>query len=170
MTDSQFVPKGRSVTNLSHSSNRSELSAVDVTPAGDYSMARIAGSLIFTAGMTPRRDGALLAVGTLGVEISVDEGRALTEYATTRALAAAESVLNPGQRLVDVVSVSVFLAADPSFAMHSQVADGATELIQRSLPGTSLPVRAAVGVSSLPGGAPVEVQLVASWAPVIGVS
>ena len=155
------------MTNSLASSKRSDLPPVDMTAGGDYSIAQLSGSLVFTAGMTPRRDGSLLAVGTLGVDISVDEGRALAEYATSRALAAAESVLGPGQCLVAVVSVSVFIAADPSFTMHSQVADGATAEIRRCLPDTPLPVRAAVGVSSLPGGAPVEVQLIASWEPII---
>ncbi|MER7975511.1 hypothetical protein ABTX35_42030, partial [Streptomyces sp. NPDC096080] len=46
---------------------------------------------------------------------------------------------------------------------HSQVADGASEAVLALLGGPP-PVRAAVGVTGLPSGAPVEVSLVLATA------
>ncbi len=42
------------------------------------------------------------------------------------------------------------------------MADGASSVLAASF-GGQVPARAAVGVSSLPGGAPVEVVLTAEW-------
>ncbi|TQL55568.1 RidA family protein [Subtercola boreus] len=129
--------------------------------AGAYSVARRIGGLVHTAGMTPRRGGALVATGMIGGDISIESGRELTTLATERALEAAASILLPTESLAGVVSLTVFLAAIPSFTEHSAVADAASALVSERMPGAPLPVRAAVGVASLPGGAPVEVQLIA---------
>ena len=133
-------------------------------PAGAYAVARAVGDLVHTAGMTPRRDGALVARGTLGDTIDDDRGRELAALATERALDAATCILGPGEHLVEVVSLTVFIAATPGYERHSSIADAATALIVDRMPGAPLPVRAAVGVASLPGGAPVEVQLIARFA------
>lgn len=129
-------------------------------PAGAYAVARRVGGLVYTAGMTPRRGGSLVATGLLGDEISVESGRELTTLATERALDAAASILQPGESLVGVLSLTVFLAATPNFTEHSGVADAASAVVADRMHGAPLPVRAAVGVASLPGSAPVEVQLV----------
>ncbi|PPF76605.1 RidA family protein [Subtercola sp. Z020] len=134
-------------------------------PAGAYAVARRVGGLVYTAGMTPRRGGALVATGMLGDTISVETGRELTTLATGRALDAAASILQPGEALAGIVSLTVFLAAAPQFTAHSTVADAASEVVAEWMPGAPLPVRAAVGVASLPGGAPVEVQLIAEVRP-----
>ena len=83
----------------------------------------------------------------------------LAALAATCALDAAASVVPDGQRMVEVVSLTVYIAVDGSFTRLSQVADAASRVIQDRFPSAVAPVRAAVGVATLPGGAPVEVQL-----------
>jgi enamine deaminase RidA (YjgF/YER057c/UK114 family) len=133
-------------------------------PAGAYAVARAVGDLVHTAGMTPRRDDTLVARGTLGDTIDDDHGRELAALATERALDAATSILGPGEHLTEVVSLTVFIAATPTYERHSSIADAASSVIVDRMPEAPLPVRAAVGVASLPGGAPVEVQLIARFA------
>jgi enamine deaminase RidA (YjgF/YER057c/UK114 family) len=132
-------------------------------PAGAYAVARAVGDLIHTAGMTPRRDGVLVSHGTLGETIDDGRGRELAALATERALDAATSILRTGQHLVEVISLTVFIAATPDYERHSSIADAASAVITDRMPAAPLPVRAAVGVASLPGGAPVEVQLIARF-------
>ncbi|MCS5497821.1 RidA family protein [Cnuibacter physcomitrellae] len=132
------------------------------TPAGSYRVARVVGDLVLTAGMTPRgADGALLATGRLGEAVSDAEGGRMAALATERALDAAISALPPGRILDEVVSLTVFVAATSDYTAHSRIADAASTTITERMPGSALPVRAAVGIASLPGGAPVEVQLTA---------
>lgn len=133
------------------------------TPAGSYRVARVVGDLVLTAGMTPRAaDGALVAAGRLGEGITDADGGRLAALATERALDAARSALSADRVLVEVVSLTVFVAAAPDYTAHSRIADAASAVVSERMPGTTLPVRAAVGVASLPGGAPVEVQLTAT--------
>ncbi|MFJ2513096.1 RidA family protein [Streptomyces griseoviridis] len=138
------------------------MSAADDAPVprGDYASARVAAGLVHTAGMTPRAGGAMAATGVLGVDLEVAEARPLAALAARRAVEAGRRAAEEaGLRLASAVSMTVYVAATADFTNHSRVADGASEAV-RELLGGPAPVRAAVGVTGLPSGAPVEVSLV----------
>lgn len=52
--------------------------------------------------------------------------------------------------------------AAPGFTKHSALADFASALLEARLGARGIGSRAAVGVASLPGNAPVEIQLIAA--------
>lgn len=57
--------------------------------------------------------------------------------------------------------LSVNINADEHFEQHAQVADAASAVTAEDLgEGSSVGARVSVGVASLPGGAPAEVQLI----------
>jgi enamine deaminase RidA (YjgF/YER057c/UK114 family) len=58
--------------------------------------------------------------------------------------------------------MTVCVCCTDGFTGLSAVADGASETLAARLGEESLPVRTAVGVRTLPGGAPVEVELIAA--------
>ncbi|MGW4732189.1 RidA family protein [Streptomyces shenzhenensis] len=133
-------------------------------PQGDYTSARVAAGLVHTAGMTPRAGGGMAATGVLGAGLGVPDARPLAALAARRAVDAGRQAAEAaGLRLASAVSMTVYVAATADFTEHSRVADGASEAV-RELLGGPPPARAAIGVSSLPSGAPVEVSLVLSVA------
>lgn len=134
-------------------------------PQGEYRPAAAAGGLVFSAGMTPRRDGALVVTGRVGEEVDLGSARAAAALAASNALAAVAEALGGLERVDAVVHVAVFVAAAPGFTEHSAVADGASSALAALCGGRSEPSRVAVGVASLPGGAPVEVQIVVAGSP-----
>ena len=129
-------------------------------PQGLYRPAKRSGNLIFTAGMTPRKDGVLIQTG------QVDPARPLTDYrdaarqAAGNALAAAASVLKEGEKLGDVLSMTVMVNAPAGYTLHSKIADFASEYLVEVLGEHGVGCRTAVGASSLPGDAPLEINLV----------
>lgn len=134
-------------------------------PAGRYVAATWSGDVVVTAGMTPKGpDEQLLAQGTVGADVPVDRARDLAAAAADRAIAAvrelvaADAADRVGLDAAEPVDLTVYLRTGPSFEQHSAVADGASARIAAVF-GGRLPARAAVGVQSLPGGAPVEVVL-----------
>ena len=133
------------------------------TPAGDYNSAVVFGDQVFVAGMTPKIDDVLVASGCVGTTVSVSKGSELAGIAARRAIAAVEARCAAATDLVPL-SLTVFVNSDPHFTDHSAVADGASRVIAEWA-GGRLPARAAVGVNSLPGNAPVEVSLVVGIAP-----
>lgn len=130
-------------------------------PQGDYIAAKRHGGLIFTAGMTPRRNGELLYVGPVRRD-TVDRQRDAVVLACANALRAAEATLSPGERIAAIVTMTVFVAAEDGFTEHSKVADFASAYLRARLGDRGICSRAAIGVASLPGGAPVEIQVVAA--------
>jgi enamine deaminase RidA (YjgF/YER057c/UK114 family) len=141
--------------------DESENHAVDQAQAvGDYVTSKVVGNLIFTAGMTPRIKMQLISEGHLGKEISVSDGKELAYHACARAIDVAKQVADAnGKKILEVVSMTVYIATTSDFQDHSVVANGASNAI-RDLINSKIPVRTAVGVTSLPSGAPVEVQLI----------
>ena len=136
--------------------------ANDPIPQGMYKPAVRFGDLIFTAGMTPRRDGVLLAQGEYHVFTDPESYEREIRQAAKNALTAARSCLKEGEEIVQILSLTVYLKADPGFTKHPKAADAASAYLAEQLgPDAGIGARAAVGVASLPGGAPAEVQLIA---------
>lgn len=136
--------------------------AKDPIPQGMYKPAVRFGDMIFTAGMTPRKDGVLLAARKVGAQDDPEEFRREVVQATKNALTAAENCLEKGERIVRILSLTVFVNSSPEFTKQPKVADHASQYLYEQFGDAGIGARAAVGVASLPGDAPVEVQLVAA--------
>jgi enamine deaminase RidA (YjgF/YER057c/UK114 family) len=114
--------------------------------------------------MTPRVDGVLRYRGRVGSDLTIAEARQAAAIAVGNALSAALAALAPGQRLERVLRLTVYVSAGPEFTEHSAVADGASERLLDLLGDSGAAARSAVGVASLPGGAPVELELTCAYA------
>lgn len=131
-------------------------------PQGDYIPAIRNGNLIFTSGMTPRKDGVLTLTGPIKVGEPLETYRDAVVLACGNALAAARSLLGVDERIKAILSLTVYAVAEPGFTQHSKLADFASSFLRSELGANGIGSRAAVGVSTLPGNAPVEIQLVAA--------
>lgn len=131
-------------------------------PQGDYVPARRHGGLIFTSGMTPRRNGELLFAGPVRANAAVEDHREAVVLACANALAAARGLLGAGERIAAILSMTVYVAAEPGFTAHSRLADFASAHLRSELGEGGIGSRAAIGVATLPGNAPVEIQIVAA--------
>lgn len=122
-----------------------------------------AGGLVMTAGMTPRVSGVVQHPGQVGTEVILGDARAAAAIAAGNALSAAVAALGAGQRLDRVLRMTVYVNAAPGFTDHTAVADGASERLRELLGTRGDAARAAVGVTSLPGDACVELELTCAW-------
>lgn len=121
--------------------------------------------MVFSAGMTPRIEGKLVFRGEVGSEVSLEEARQAAALAAGNALTAIQANLPDGVRMAACLLLTVYIRASLSFENHSLVADAASDVVCESTGSQGIGARVAVGVMSLPGGAPVEVQIVAQVAP-----
>ena len=131
-------------------------------PQGKYKPAVRYGNLIYTAGMTPRKDGVLLMSGKISPDRPLDDYREAVIQATSNALTAARNTLTEGEKVGQILSLTVYLNAAPDYTTHAKVADFASQWHYEQLGDAGIRARAAVGLATLPGDAPVEVQLVAA--------
>ena len=128
-------------------------------PVAAYVPASRVGDQVWTSGQLPFVDGALLATGRVGAEVSAEDAKAAARVAGLNAIAAAAAVAGGVDMISRVLKAVVFVASDPSFTGQPQVANGASELLQEAFGDAGVHVRSAVGVACLPLGACVEVEL-----------
>jgi enamine deaminase RidA (YjgF/YER057c/UK114 family) len=130
-------------------------------PVASYIPATVAGSLVFVAGQVPMEQGKLLVSGRVGEDVDVEAGAAAARRCGLQCLAALRSIVGSLDRVRQIVRVGVFVASAPGFTEQSKVANGASDLFVEVFGEAGMHARAAVGVSELPLGAPVEVELIA---------
>ncbi|AYG70861.1 MULTISPECIES: RidA family protein [unclassified Rhizobium] len=128
---------------------------------GNYVLAKRHRDMVFTSGMTPRREGRLIHTGTFTNDQRAEDSKDAVELAVSNAIAAARRLLRDGEMISSVLTMTVFVSATDDFNQHSRVADHASNWLCRELGPDGIGTRAAVGVASLPGGALVEIQLTA---------
>ncbi len=131
-------------------------------PQGKYVPATRSGNLIFTAGMTPRNNGILIREGKVQLSDAMEEYREAVCQAAKNALTAARNKLVDGEQIAGILSITVYVNAETGFTGHSKLADLASEYFCEELGEAGIGSRAAVGVASLPGNAPVEISIVAA--------
>ena len=130
-------------------------------PQGKYLPAVRHADLIYTSGMTPRKSGKLLYSGKISVADSLESHREAVCLAALNALTAAQACLREGERIAFILQLNVFLNSEEEFTAHAKVADFASEVLIEKLGADCIGSRAAIGVSSLPSNAPVEITLIA---------
>lgn len=134
------------------------------TPVAAYLPAVRHGTMVYTAGQVPLRDGELLAAGQVGADVSVEMATECARMCALNAVAAVAAEAGGIDDIERVVKVTVFVASAPGFTGQPQVANGASELLGEIFGAAGRHARSAVGVSVLPLGAPVEVELIAAVA------
>jgi len=134
-----------------------------VPPLAAYVPAVQSGNYVYVSGQLPLVDGKLPKAGKVGAEVTPEEAADLARICALNALAAIESLVGLG-RLVKIVKVTGFVASAPGFTGQPVVINGASNLFGDVLGEQGRHARSAVGVSELPLGAPVEVEVIAEVA------
>ena len=131
-----------------------------VPPVAAYTPAVRSGSLVFTAGQVPMREGELVAIGKVGGDVSVEQATECAQQCALNALAAVKAEVGELATVRRVVKAVVFVASTTDFTGQPGVANGASELLAAAFGDAGVHARSAVGVASLPLDSPVEVELV----------
>ncbi|WP_127479231.1 RidA family protein [Nocardioides pantholopis] len=128
-------------------------------PVAAYVPAVRSGDHVFTSGQLPMRVGELMATGKVGAEVTTEEAYACAQQCVLNAIAAVRAELGDLDLVERVVKVVVFVASTRDFTGQPQVANGASELLGQVFGDAGVHARSAVGATSLPLDAPVEVEL-----------
>jgi enamine deaminase RidA (YjgF/YER057c/UK114 family) len=129
-------------------------------PVASYVPVAIHGDVAFVAGQVAMQEGKPLATGRVGEDVSVEEAQGLARRCALQALAALKEALGSLDRVRRIVKVTVWVASGEAFTEHSNVANGASDLLVEVFGEAGKHARAAVGAPSLPLGVPVEVEMV----------
>ena len=119
------------------------------------------GNLVFISGNLPLVDGKPRARGIVGREISLDEAVECARICAINLLAVLKSAVGDLDGVVRIVRLTGYVASDPGFDEQPKVVDGASIMLGEVFGERGLHSRVAVGVSSLPLGCPVELEMIA---------
>lgn len=134
-------------------------------PVAAYVPAVRSGDHVFTSGQLPMVDGALVATGKVGAEVSPEQAKELARTCALNALAAVKAQVGDLSAVRRVVKVVGFVASAPDFTGQPGVINGASELLGEVFGDAGRHARTAVGVAVLPLDAPVEVEITVEVAP-----
>jgi enamine deaminase RidA (YjgF/YER057c/UK114 family) len=112
-----------------------------------------------TSGQLPRIEGQLTCVGTLGIDVTVEEGTTAAAVCALNALAVLEAELGTLDRVQRVLTVTGFVASAPDFHQQPAVVDGASSILFDVFGEAGRHTRSAIGVASLPRGGAVEIEV-----------
>lgn len=127
-------------------------------PVASYVPVVVSGGMAYVSGQIAFADGKVIT-GTLGADVSLEEGHAAARACGLMILAQLEAagLLDSVAR---VVKLGAFVSSTPDFFDHPKVANGASDLMEQVFGGAGQHARAAVGVAALPLNAAVEVDAI----------
>jgi len=128
-------------------------------PLAAYVPAVRTGNLVYTSGQLPMQSGALTHSGKVGAEVPPEQAKVAARTCALNALAAIDALVGIDS-VARVVKLVGFVASAPGFNGQPAVINGASEFLGEVFGETGAHARSAVGVSELPLGAPVEVELI----------
>lgn len=117
------------------------------------------GDMLYVSGHGPSKPDGGPWVGKLGKELEVQEGKAAARQVGLRILGVVRAELGTLDKVVRLVKTLGMVNGTPEFVQQPQVINGFSDLMvevfgEQAGKGT----RSAVGMGSLPGGIPVEIE------------
>lgn len=119
----------------------------------------ISGNTVFLSGQTPRVNGVQKYTGTVGADISIEEAQEAARICTLNLLAALKGIIEDLNKVKRIIKMDGYVAATSDFKDHPAVINAASDLLHDIFGKENGHARKAVGMASLPGGAPVEIEL-----------
>ena len=129
-------------------------------PVAIYRPAVQVGTLLFVSGHGPNRADGTQITGKVGVELTTEEAKEAARVTGLCILSTVRSTLGSLDRVVRVVKVLGMVNATPDFGEQPQVINGFSELMMEVFGDPGKGARSAVGMGSLPGNIPVEVEAI----------
>ena len=128
-------------------------------PLGVYKPFLIAGSLCYVSGHgTVKEDGELI-VGRIGDTMDIEEGKLAARQVGLAILATLIQNLGSLNKIKRVIKVLGMVNCSSNFQEHPYIINGCSELFAKVWgDDDGVGVRSAVGVGSLPGNIPVEIE------------
>ena len=133
-------------------------------PAGSYIPVVITGNLAFVSGQIPMQDGKVLYTGKVPSEKSIEEAQAAAKICAINLLAQLKANLGNLDRITKIVRVSGFVNSTAEFSEQPKIINAASDLFYEIFGEKGKHSRIAVGVTSLPLGSTVEIDMTVEFA------
>ena len=130
------------------------------TPVANYVTTVHTGNLVFTSGHGPGRGEDKIFKSQLGTDATIEDGYQSARQTAINLISTLKNALGDLDRIKRIVKVVGFVNSSSDFTEQPAVVHGASDLFVEVFGDKGKHARSAVGMSQLPGGIPVEVELV----------
>ena len=128
---------------------------------GNFVPAVRTGNLVYLSGSGPGLpEGGFLHVGKLGADLTIEQGYDCARLTMLNLLSHLKGEIGDLDKLKRVVKLLCMVNAAPDFEHTPRVANGASDLLVSLYGERGEHARSAVGMSTLPGGMPVEIEMI----------
>ena len=129
-------------------------------PMANYIPGYRTGNLVFLSGVGPRNTDGSMTAGKLGRKFTVEQGYAAARSCALNLLANLKSNIGDLDGVVHIVKVLGMVNSAPEFGQQPQVINGCSDLLVEAFGERGRHARSAVGMSALPNGIPVEIEMI----------
>jgi enamine deaminase RidA (YjgF/YER057c/UK114 family) len=131
-------------------------------PVAKYKPAVQVGNVLYVSGHGPAKvDGASPVVGRVGDELTMEQGKEAARLVGLAILSTVRNTLGSLDRVKRLVKTLGMVYATPDFKDHPLVINGFSELMAEVFgDDAGVGARSAVGMGSLPGNIPVEIECI----------
>jgi len=130
-------------------------------PAGVYKPLVVAGNMAYVSGHGPLKSDGTLTTGRVGADLDQQAGYDAARQTGLAILATLRANLGSLDRVKRVIKTLGMVNSTPDFQQHPAVINGFSELMGQVFgDDAGIGARSAVGMGSLPGNIPVEVEVI----------
>ena len=132
------------------------------SPVANYIPVVKTGNLIYLSGVGPadKPDGTSYT-GKLGKDLSIDQGYDAARLTAVNLISRLNGFLDDLDQVKQIVKVLSMVNATPDFLDPPAVTNGCSDLLVEVFGDKGRHARSAIGVATLPGGMPIEIELIA---------
>lgn len=135
----------------------------EIKIGGNYVPLLRDGRTVYLSGQIPRVGNDVVVIGRAGEAVSLERAQHAAKVCVMRALALLQRELGSLEHVRSVLRITVYVQCTPDFTQHSEVADGASDLLFAILgESAGAHTRSSVGVLQLPKNATVELDMIAA--------
>lgn len=129
-------------------------------PVAKYKTAVQVGTLLYVSGHGPAKiDGKSPVVGKVGADLTLEQGKEAARLVGLAILSTVRNTLGSLDKVKRLVKTLGMVNSTPDYKDHPQVINGFSELMAAVFgEDAGVGTRSAVGMGSLPGNIPVEVE------------
>lgn len=130
-------------------------------PLGNFAPYLVDGEYLYISGQISIGADGKVVSGKLGQDLGIEQGIEAARFCAIGILARAKAAIGDLEKIERLIKLGAFVNASPGFTDHSKVVNGASDLMVQVFGAERANhVRFAVGSSSLPSNAAVEIEAV----------
>lgn len=130
------------------------------TPIANYVKFVRTGNLVYTSGHGPTRLDGQLITGTLGADLTIEQGYEAAKVTGLQLLATLQAAIGDLGKVKRIVKVLGMVRCTDDFKDQPKVMNGFSDLMVAVFGDKGKHARSAVGMNALPNGMAVEIEMV----------